>query len=52
MSTELHRLAQEVDLDAQALAPLRLRFGLACARRVRHLLESPEAIEGLDTLKG
>ncbi|QFZ83160.1 hypothetical protein GFK26_10490 [Variovorax paradoxus] len=51
MNTELHRLARGADLEAQAQAPLRLRFGLACVRRVRHLLESPEAIEGLDTLE-
>jgi len=50
MNTELHRLAKAADLDAQAHALLRLRFGHACAQRVRHLLESPDAVEGLDTL--
>lgn len=50
MNTELHRLAKTADLDAQAHTQLRLRFGHACAQRVRHLLESPEAVEGLDVL--
>ena len=50
MNTELQRLARAADLDAEAHAPLRFRFGFRCAQRVRHLLESPEALSGLDTL--
>jgi hypothetical protein len=50
MNAELHRLAGEIGLDTEAKAWLRLRFGFACAQRVRHLLESPEAVGGLDTL--
>ncbi|HEX7865107.1 MAG TPA: hypothetical protein VF555_09145 [Variovorax sp.] len=50
MNTELQQLARAVDLDAETHAQLRLRFGFMCAQRVRHLLESPEAVNGLDTL--
>jgi hypothetical protein len=50
MNTELRRLAKAADLDAEAHSLLRLRFGFACVQRVRHLLESPEAIDCLDTL--
>ncbi|MGF6349407.1 hypothetical protein [Variovorax sp. W2I14] len=50
MNAELRRLAEAADLEAEAHSLLRLRFGLACVQRVRHLLESPEAIDCLDTL--
>ncbi len=50
MNTELHRLANQIDLEAQAQEPLRLRFGFACAQRIRHLLESPDAVLCLDIL--
>ena len=50
MNTELRRLAKVAELDAEDRSLLRLRFGFACVQRVRHLLESPEAIDCLDTL--
>jgi len=50
MNTALTQLAAGCDLASDAHTPLRLAFGLACAERVRHLLEDPEAIAGLDTL--
>ncbi|WP_369660692.1 hypothetical protein [Variovorax sp. V15] len=50
MNSELHQLAKTADLGSEARRLLRLRFGFACVQRVRHLLESPKALEGLDTL--
>ena len=50
MNAELQRLAAQADLQSERQMPLRLRFGFACVQRVRHLLESPEAVEALDTL--
>lgn len=50
MNPELDRLCAELRLDEPAQAALRLRFGHACAERVRHLLEAPEALACLDAL--
>jgi hypothetical protein len=51
MNEELARLARELELNAPRNEPLRLAFGLACARRVEHLLEDPRAIECLGVLR-
>lgn len=50
MNDALDRLARELALDAAAQEALRLRFGLACVQRVRHLLEDPAVMACLDTL--
>jgi len=50
MNSELQRLAGAAGLETEARASLRLRFGFTCVQRVRHLLESPDAVSGLDTL--
>lgn len=51
MNPELSHLAAELGLDAPQREPLRLAFGLACARRVEHLLEDPRAIDGISVLE-
>ena len=48
MNRELCDLAAALDLDAPANEPLRMRFGLACVRRVAHLLEDARALAGLE----
>jgi hypothetical protein len=48
---ELARLMSEARIDGPADEPLRLAFGLACANRVRHLLEDPRAVQCLDALQ-
>ena len=50
MNAALTQLAADCGLASDAHTPLRLAFGLACVQRVRHLLEDPEAIAGLDVL--
>ncbi len=50
MHDALDHLARELALDAPAQQGLRLRFGLACVQRVRHLLEDPGVIACLDVL--
>lgn len=50
MNAALTQLAADCGLASNAHTPLRLAFGLACVQRVRHLLEDPEAIVGLDVL--
>lgn len=50
MNAALTQLAADCGLAGEARTPLRLAFGLACVQRVRHLLEDPEAIAGLDML--
>lgn len=50
MNDALERLARELSLDEPAHEGLRLRFGLACAQRVRHLLEDPAVTACLDVL--
>lgn len=50
MNDALERLARELALDGDAQENLRLRFGLACVQRVRHLLEDAAVAACLDTL--
>lgn len=50
MNQALHRLAADLALEDPRQESLRLRFGLACAERVRHLLEQPGIIRCLDGL--
>lgn len=50
MNRELTRLAEEAGLAQTGHRTLRLRFGLACVERVRHLLEDPRAVACLDVL--
>lgn len=50
MNDPLENLARQIRLDAEPNDRLRLAFGDACARRVRHLLEDPAAVECLDGL--
>lgn len=49
MNTALENLARVAALDDPSRESLRLAFGVACAARVRHLLEDPLAISALDT---
>ncbi len=51
MNHELSRLAAEFRLADPKHEPLRLAFGLACAGRVRHLLEDPGAMRCLAVLE-
>lgn len=51
MNGRLAGMARELALDAPRNEALRLAFGLACARRVEHLLEDPKAIECLGVLR-
>lgn len=51
MNHELQQLAAAHALGDERNRTLRLRFGLACASRVRHLLEEPRAVELLDVLQ-
>lgn len=50
MNDALDRLARELALDTPAQEGLRLRLGLACVQRVRHLLEDAAVIACLDVL--
>lgn len=49
MNDALERLATSLQLGARE--PLRLAFGLACAQRVRHLLEDPAVADCLNVLE-
>ena len=51
MNFELQKLAAAHSLADESHLRLRLAFGLACANRVRHLLEQPRAVELLDVLQ-
>ena len=51
MNPALSHLATSANLTSPTGEPLRLAFGLACASRVQHLLEDPQAIECLATLQ-
>ena len=51
MNTELDRLAATLGLAAPESRELALTFGLACAKRIEHLLEEPEALECLKVLE-
>ncbi len=48
MTPELEALLQRIEPPTPVNAALRLRFGLACARRVEQLLEEPEVRACLD----
>lgn len=50
MNHQLQRFAAAMKVDDPASEPLRLAFGLACVKRVEHLLEDTRAIECLATL--
>lgn len=50
MNDELERLARTLALDAPDRQLLRLRFGHACALRIQHFLEQPEALACLSCL--
>jgi hypothetical protein len=50
MNAALTQLAADCGLASDTCTPLRLAFGLACVQRVRHLLDDPEAIAGLNVL--
>ena len=50
MNSELTRLAEAMELQQPCHEALRLAFGLACVRRVQHLLEDPRALDGLAAL--
>ena len=51
MNQELSRLAASLGIDAPRHESLRLAFGLACVRRVQHLVEDQRAIDGLSVLE-
>jgi hypothetical protein len=51
MNAELRERAAAAGLTNAARERLRLAFGLACARRVRHLLEEPTALAAVDLLQ-
>lgn len=51
MNRNLRALARELNLDAPGFERLRLSFGLACAERVRHLLEEPRALSALSVCR-
>lgn len=50
MNKELARLAAELGLETQQHELLRLAFGLACVRRVQHLVEDRRALDALAVL--
>jgi len=50
MNQALEQLTKEIGLAAPEKEPLRLAFSLACATRVRHLLEDACIIDCLDAL--
>lgn len=47
MSPELDRLLRQLEPPGIANEHARLEFGLACAERVAHLLEEPDALSSL-----
>ena len=51
MNAELDRVASSLCLAAPESRGLALSFGLACAKRVEHLLEEPEVLECLEVLE-
>ena len=51
MNTQLDHLAARLNLLAPESRALALAFGLACAKRVEHLLEEPEVVECLKVLE-
>ena len=50
MNAELARIGSELNLSAPESRELALRFRLACAKRVEHLLEEPEVLAHLQVL--
>jgi hypothetical protein len=50
MNQALSKLAEQVGLQREENAGLRLAFGLACVARVQHLLEEPRALDCLAVL--
>ena len=51
MIPELDALLHEVEPSTEANLEVRLRFGLACAKRISHLLEHREVLECLASLE-
>jgi hypothetical protein len=51
LNHRLARLIEQAQAEGSVHEPLRLAFGLACANRVRHLLEDPRAVQCLDALQ-
>lgn len=51
MIPELDALLRELEPPAEANLKIRLQFGLACSKRVSHLLERREALDNLKTLE-
>jgi hypothetical protein len=51
LNHQLARLIAEAEAAGTAGEALRLAFGLACANRVRHLLEDARAVQCLDALQ-
>jgi hypothetical protein len=51
MNTQLEDMASRLALATPAARELSLCFGLACAKRIEHLLEEPEAHVLLDILE-
>jgi hypothetical protein len=51
MNTELDHVASGLRLGAPESRELSLSFGLACAKRVEHLLEEPEVVACLKVLE-
>ncbi len=51
MNSELDTLAKNLFLASQEARPLALAFGLACAKRIEHLLEKDEVVDCLRALE-
>ena len=51
MNAQLDRVAASLNLSAPESRELALSFGLACAKRVEHLLEEPEVLACLKVLE-
>jgi hypothetical protein len=51
MNSRLEQLAAQLKLLAPGSRMLALAFGLACAKRVEHLLEEPEVVDCLRVLE-
>ena len=51
MNSELAHLASTLQLSAPESRELALKFSLACAKRIEHLLEEPEVIKCLGMLE-
>ena len=51
MNSELDQLAKRYLLASEESRPLALAFGLACAKRIEHLLEQAEVVDCLRALE-